>query len=370
MRTGENIYKRKDGRWEARYRKGRDKNGKIIYGHCYGKTYSEAKEKSEAAKRANTLAPVHYKQNAPKFGDICDEWLHFNQLRFKKSTFIKYQTSIRKYVGPYLGELFLSQISTEIIGKFGAYLMSSCNLSPKTTQDILVLVHSILEHGTKQYPGQYTKVEFFYPKRKPMEMRVLSVSEQKKLTDYLVSDLCPCKLGVLLALWTGLRIGELCALQWRHINLEDKTIKIESTMQRLCKGNPEAGCKTEIIVDSPKTLSSVRTIPINTYIQTLCSAMDPHNPDAYFLTGISHYMEPRLLQYHFQRYVTSCNLQNVTFHTLRHTFATRCVEVDFEIKSLSEILGHANTAITLNRYVHCSMDLKRKNMEKLERLNL
>lgn len=369
MRTGENIYKRKDGRWEARYRKGRDETGKIIYGYCYGRTYSEAKAKSETV-RTTVLTPMHQKQPQPTFGEICDAWLQINQLRFKKSTFIKYQTSIQKHIQPRLGTLRISQITTETISRFCSYLILSCDLAPKTTQDILVLVHTILEYGMKQYPGQYTKVEFYYPKGKKQEMRVLSKSEHHKLTEYLVADMCPCKLGVLLALWTGIRIGELCALQWRHVNLQEKTIKVESTMQRLCQTESGSTRKTSVIVDSPKTVSSVRTIPISESIQKLCDKMDPHNPNAYILTGTEHFMEPRLLQYHFQRYAASCNLHDITFHTLRHTFATRCVEVDFEIKSLSEILGHANTAITLNRYVHCSMDLKRKNIEKLEMLNI
>lgn len=371
MRTGENIYKRKDGRWEARYRKGRDEQGKIIYGYCYGKTYSEAKTKAEAnrEKAGNVLIPMSHKQLLPTFGEICGAWLQINQLRFKKSTFIKYQTSIQKYIRPMLGTLRISQITTETISQFCSYLIFSCDLAPKTTQDILILVHTILEYGMKHYPGQYAKVEFYYPKGKKQEMRVLSKSEYKKLSEYLAADLCPCKLGVLLALWTGMRIGELCALQWRHVNLLDKTIKVESTMQRLCQSEPGATCKTAVIVDSPKTISSIRTIPISESMQMICSKMDPHNPAAYILTGTEHFMEPRLLQYHFRRYAAFCNLQDVTFHTLRHTFATRCVEVDFEIKSLSEILGHANTSITLNRYVHCSMDLKRKNIEKLEMLD-
>lgn len=372
MRTGENIYKRKDGRWEARYRKGRDEHGKIIYGYCYGKTYSEAKAKSEKfrAKSENILMTAQPTQVRPIFGEICNAWLQVNQLRFKKSTFVKYQTAIQNHILPKLGTLRISQITTETINKFCSYLIFTCNLAPKTTQDILVLVHTILEYGIKQYPGPYTKVEFYYPPKKRQEMRVLSKAEYNKLSEYLLTDLCPCKLGVLLALKTGIRIGELCALQWRHVNLQEKTIKIASTMQRLCQNDLATPHKTAVIVDSPKTISSVRTIPICESVQILFHKLNPHNPNAYILTGTDHFMEPRLLQYHFQRYTASCNLQDVTFHTLRHTFATRCVEVDFEIKSLSEILGHASTSITLNRYVHCSMDLKRKNIEKLETLNI
>ena len=81
-------------------------------------------------------------------------------------------------------------------------------------------------------------------------------------------------------------------------------------------------------------------------------------------------MEPRVLQFRFQKYVDDCNLKDVHFHTLRHTFATRCIEAGVDVKSLSEILGHANATITINRYVHCSMDMKRKNLDKLDLLNL
>ncbi len=160
MRTCENIYKRKDGRWEARYRKGRDEHGKIIYGYCYGKTYSEAKTKAEVvrARTGNAPTPVHLKQLLPMFGEICDTWLQINQLRLKKSTFIKYQTSIQKHIRPILGTLRISQITTETINQFCSYLICSCNLAPKTTQDILTLVHTILDYGMLQYPGQYAKV--------------------------------------------------------------------------------------------------------------------------------------------------------------------------------------------------------------------
>ena len=283
MRTGENIYKRKDGRWEARYRKGRDERGKIIYGYCYGKTYSEAKAKSEKfrTKSENILMTAQPTQARPIFEEICNAWLQVNQLRFKKSTFVKYQTAIQKYIRPKLGTLHLSEITTEVINKFCSYLIFTCDLAPKTTQDILVLVHTILEYGVKHDPGPYKKVEFYYPPKKRQEMRVLSKAEYNKLSEYLLTDLCPCKLGVLLALKTGIRIGELCALQWRHVNLQEKTIKIASTMQRLCQNDPAAPRKTAVVVDSPKTISSVRTIPICESIQILFHKMDPHNPNAY-----------------------------------------------------------------------------------------
>ena len=123
--------------------------------------------------------------------------------------------------------------------------------------------------------------------------------------------------------------------------------------------------KTKIVIGTPKSDTSARTIPISDDAAELCRKMNPKSPTAFILTGTPHYMEPRTLQYRMERYTENCGLDGVHFHTLRHTFATRCVEVGFEIKSLSEILGHANTTITLDRYVHSSMELKRDNMNKL-----
>lgn len=247
--------------------------------------------------------------------------------------------------------------------------MNEYRLSAKTVTDILVLVHSVLTYSAKICPT-VSPVEIQYPQKRTKEMRVLSRSEQTVLTEYLLTDLDPCKFGVLLALWTGMRIGEVCALQWDHLILEERLIKVEATMQRLHNSDPLAPFKTYIVLDLPKTVSSIRSIPMGKQITDICQRMNPDNSKAYILTGAERYMEPRLLQYHFQRYAADCGLAGVSFHTLRHTFATRCIEVGFDIKSLSEILGHANTSITLNRYIHCSMELKRENMRKLDSIGI
>ena len=113
MRTGENIYKRKDGRWEARYRKGRKDNGKIIYGFCYGKTYSEAKSKMETARKCLPTISLVGKHKAPTVGSICDDWIRINRIRLKESTCVKYQTSIDKYIRPFFGDIPVSDITSD-----------------------------------------------------------------------------------------------------------------------------------------------------------------------------------------------------------------------------------------------------------------
>ena len=199
------------------------------------------------------------------------------------------------------------------------------------------------------------------------EMRVLSREEQTRFVSCLLDDMDTCKFGVLLTLFTGVRIGELCALQWGNISLKEQTIRIDATLQRLrdtsTADNP--GSRTRIVIGTPKSDTSIRTIPITDYTAELCGKMNPHSSAAYVLTGTENYMEPRALQYRMEKYTRECGLEGVHFHTLRHTFATRAVEVGFEIKSLSEVLGHATTTITLDRYVHSSLILKRDNMKKL-----
>ena len=366
MRTGENIYKRKDGRWEARYAKGRDASGRIVYGFCYGRTYSAAKEKAEQAKQQNAQELRFEKRNANSIGNFCEEWLGLNRLRLKESTYVKYQSSIRKYIKPYLGDMDLGELDTKAVNKFTSELLYTHGLSPKTVKDILLILHSILKYANKQVPGVCVPLEIIYPKDSRTEIRVLSTDEQTRVTNFLLTDMNDCKLGTLLALWTGVRIGELCALRWDHIYLDEACIRIDATMQRLKDTRLNADSKTRVLIDTPKSTAAVRVIPINPQAVELCRRMKPQSPTAYLLTGTQKFMEPRVLQYHFQRYMADCCLEGVHFHTLRHTFATRCIEVGFEIKSLSEILGHANTAITLNRYVHCSMTLKRENMKKLQ----
>lgn len=129
----------------------------------------------------------------------------------------------------------------------------------------------------------------------------------------------------------------------------------------------EGGNQTHIVIGEPKSEKSIRTIPLTDYAVTFCRRF-ANKDDTYLLTGTGEYMEPRTLEYRFQKYTQECGLRGVHPHTLRHTFATRAVEAGFDIKSLSEILGHASTTITLERYVHSSLALKRTNMEKLDKV--
>ena len=371
-RKGENIYKRKDKRWEARYIKGYHSDGRAKYGYCYAVSYSEVKKKVYAAKAA-LLTDISKSDISKKrrFTCYCDEWLLMNRTRVKESTYVKYNTVIQNHIKPKLGGCLVQALSSLIVEQFSYELLYEEELSPKTVKDILVVLNSVLKYTAKQFPQGFPKIEIVYPKDIKKEMRVLTRTEQTVFAQYLLEDIDECKFGVLLALLTGMRIGEICALKWENVCLKDRIIKVSSTMQRLHDFSEDSKTKTRVVISNPKSDTSARLIPLTDYALKLCKAQVTNEKNAFVLTGSKDsYIEPRTMQYKLKRYTSDCGLAGVHFHTLRHTFATRCVEVDFELKSLSEILGHSSPKITLERYVHSSMELKRDNMNKLAAVGL
>ncbi len=363
-KKGENIYKRKDNRWEARYIKGRNQDGSPYYGYCYGRTYREVKEKVTQARVEQAKGIPRSKPQS--FAMYCDQWLQLNRDTVKESTYVKYQSTLEKHIKPALGQKKPLTLSTIIIEEFSHELLYNKGLSSKTVKDILIQLHSILNYTAAQFSDNFPAIQIVYPKEKRREIRILTKEEQNLFTEYLMREMDPCKFGVLLSLSTGMRIGEICALRWGDILLEDRVICVGRAMQRLRNiSNTETG-KTRIHISDPKSASSVRVIPLTDFSVDLCRMQQQIHPEAYILTGrVDYYMEPRTLQFRLRKYTRECGLKNVHFHVLRHTFATRCVEVGVEIKSLSEILGHASPRITLERYVHPSLELKREEMQKL-----
>lgn len=302
-----------------------------------------------------------------KLSTFCDEWLRLKRSTVKESTYVKYDTILENHIKPKLGSYFIAAIDPILVEQFAYDLIHKNRLSTKTVKDILTVLHAVLKYAGRQFPW-LDKIEIIYPKLEKKEMRVLSREEQARFTAYLLNDMDNCKFGTLLTLMTGIRIGEICALCWKDISLKEGVIYVTATMQRIKSLDEQSGSKTRIFISDPKSFSSARTIPLSPFMLELCKKFSG-NPNAYVLTGKKDiYMEPRTLQYRMDRYVRDCDLSGVHFHTLRHSFATRCIEVGFEIKSLSEVLGHASPQITLDRYVHSSIELKRENMMKLENI--
>lgn len=367
-RTGENIYKRKDGRWEARYILFYDEKGKAKYRYLYAKTYAEVKSKL-INERTQTVKSMSSKSNTV-YNKWLDDWLISKKNVVKESTYIRYKNTIENHVRPELGKYPVSKISSELIENFIIKKsqngkLSGGGLSNKSLSDIMVIIKETFKFA--QSHGEIVSCNFnMIPIRKATnKMRVLSVSEEQKLVTVISNSTDRYKLGVLICLYTGIRIGELCALKCKNISITDKTLKIEATMQRLQCDDFNCTSKTKITITDPKTYNSVRIIPIPDF---LLEKIMPFitMPNAYLLSGNSiDIVEPRTMQNRFKSYLKQGMISDANFHSLRHTFATRCVEVGFDAKTLSEILGHSSVKITLDKYVHSSMQLKRTSMEKL-----
>ena len=368
-KKGENIYKRKDGRWEGRYIKFYDENSKPKYGYIYGHTYTEVKNKLllnkvDIVNESTEVKTVLYSQ-------ILEQWLNSVKINVKESTYVRYCGLVNNHIIQYLGKYPVSKISTMQIETYirmqlqSGQVKNAQPLSSKTVNDILTVIKSSMEYA--KYNG-YTVIcnlSKVTVKKTDKEMRILNQDEQTKLTQFLVSEMDLSKFGILLSLYTGIRIGELCALQWSDFDMENKVIKINKTLQRIQNIDGVKGCKTKIVITEPKSQCSVREIPIPNAIMNYVE-MFYRSQKEYILTGEKkNFVEPRTMQNRFKNYLEKSGIESVNFHALRHTFATRCIELGFEIKSLSEILGHASVNITLNRYVHSSFELKSSNMNKL-----
>lgn len=370
-KKGENIYKRKDGRWEGRYIKFYDGGGKAKYGYLYGKTYTDVKSKLRDIQSDLKYGINSTTHSSLEYSEILTAWLQSNRINVKESTYMRYKQLIEKHIAPSLGKYQLSRISSQLVERFvddklrNGRLDGKGGLSPKTVTDIITIIKSSMEYASYHGFSVSCNLSRLSVKKKDKEMRVLTTQEQKNLTCILLFKTDLSKLGILLSLYTGIRIGELCALRWENLNIENRTLRVRETMQRIQSSESSEKAKTKIVITEPKSKCSIRDIPLPDFLLDIIKEFQS-SPKSFVLTGDrNRFIEPRTMQNHFQRYVKESGIDRANYHSLRHTFATRCVEVGFEIKSLSEILGHANVNITLNRYVHSSFDLKSNNMNKL-----
>ena len=345
-RRGENIYKRKDGRWEGRYIKQYDIKGKAQYGYVYGKTYSAVK-KLLAEKQIKNTKPEKIRTGSV-YKDILVSWLESQRLNKKESTYAHYYQIIHTHLIPDIGFIKIERMSTKLVEKYITQLLESGRidgtggLSAKTVSDILAIIKATIEYANYNDYLLQCNLDKVYIKQQNTEMRVLSIDEQQKLTLVLLEETDLTKFGVLLSLYTGIRIGEVCALKWENLNVADGILSIKETMQRIKDTSSYSTSKTKIVITEPKSKCSIRDIPLPSFITSIAKGFQCRK-DAYVLTGEKNrYIEPRTMQNRFKALIRESQINDANYHTLRHTFATRCIEVGFELKTLSEIMGLHN----------------------------
>lgn len=366
-RRGDNIRKRKDGRWEARYPKGRREDGTRKYASVYAATYREVKEKrqlfllaeQEQQKQASTLL----------MRDALQMWQQSNRIRLKGASVSRYQYLIDTHINPELGNIPLAELSVSTVNAFLSRKLDSGRLDGKGglsstyVRSIMLVIHAAITYASRVSLCEPLHAEISKPPLSRKEMAIFSREHQRILENSLLSDTNETKLGVYISLYTGLRIGEVCALAWEDVDLENRMLHVRHTVVRVL--HEEETNNSSLRLDLPKTPSSLRSIPICSKLHTLLTQYACRGMRGYVLTASETFLNPRTYEYRYSKLLNACNIPYLNYHALRHTFATRCVEAGMDVKMLSEILGHSNAAITLNTYVHASLDMKRVQLEKL-----
>lgn len=367
-KRGLNIHKRKDGRWEGRHEAGRKPNGKIMYRSVYGKTYAEVKEKMKNM-AANVLPSMSLPKTGKTFGDAASMWVQNSQIKNKGGTTNKYQNLIDSHILPYWSDIKLSEINSFMINSFlkekleNGRLNGKGGLSPSYVRSIMIVMNSVINYAIAEKMCEPLRSPILKPAIIKKEIEVLSLENQRRLEETISTPDDPTELGILISLYTGLRIGEICALAWNDIDYHKGTLKVNHTVARV--KSPDCRSSSILIIDTPKTKASIREIPIPLRLTDALKRTHEISLSPYVVSTSESFVSPRTYDYRYHKIITSAGIPNVNYHTLRHTFATRCIEAGVDIKSLSEILGHANVAITLNTYVHSSIDTKRLQLEKL-----
>jgi len=371
-RRGENIRKRKDGRWEGRYIKSRTPDGQAQYGSVYAEGYLEVKAKLAAIKGVGEQRKPRTSELDMTLREALALWLEHHRQKLRQQTYDKYVRMVEAHLADSLGRCAVARLDARIINAFldekqkHGRLVGQGALSGGYIKIMRYLIMSALRYVSKQVHCPALEEEVVEYKGKKTECKVLSPEEQGRLERYLCHEMDRTKLGVLLSLQLGLRIGEVCGLQWGDVSFQARTITITRSLQRIENPDKSVGApKTILATLEPKTENSFRVIPLPAHLFQLLKRFYLGNPNGYVIAEPGSRIEPRTLRNRFQRILAECGLPQVNHHALRHSFATSCVENGMDIKSLSELLGHANVQITLNTYVHPSMEQKRKQLEQM-----
>lgn len=332
-RRGENIRKRKDGRWEGRYIKGYDsKKQKARYASVYGKTYAETKQKLDEAKYKSSIGVVYVDAKNKLFGEIINSWFNAKKINLKPSSIIKYQNLIEKHILPELGHRKLRELNADLFYTFLDAQQKNGNkknggmLSTSSLQTMLYILNATIKYAASNNMVAYFSICLTRSGKEATPIQTLEQHEEDALDLFLSTHISRRNLGIMLSLYCGLRIGEVCALQWTDIDTKNAILYVRRTVQRIAHSSGKT--KTKIHVGSPKSKSSIRVIPIPSFlVPIICTLAQEDPPDAYILTGsINKPLEPRTFQYYFDQVLTMAGIQKTNYHTLRHTFATHVPE--------------------------------------------
>ena len=363
-RKGENITKRKDKRWEGRYIAGRHADGRAKYGSVYGKSYDETRAKLLPLKMT-AAKPLAEGLFCGTFGEYAKLWFAEKSKHVKPSTRDNYERSLQNHILPALGEFPMQRLCPQNIEDLKA-LLTAKGLSNGTARNILLLLTSITRRAA--LTGAIERdacLDLKLSKAPQHKEEALTRVEQRRLEKTATQH--ENGFAVTLALYTGLRIGELCALRWEDVDLSRRVLHVKGSVQRL--KNPEKqGALTAIKIGAPKSESSRRTVPLPESLLFQLLRRKAEAKSEYVIECRGGLAEPRVVQYRFGRLLEQAGLRHVKFHALRHTFATRCMELGMDAATISGLMGHASVKMTLDIYTASLLEHRLEAVKLLDQL--
>lgn len=365
-RHGDSIFKRKDGRWEARYLVERKADGKAVYRSIYAKTYRDVREKRDLAIQMGEI--TQKKNETLNFSYILEQWLICNEGRLKKQTVVKYRYCMEKHILPELGMVPMEKLCPDMINQFYQQKLThggkdGQELSGNYVRIMSIILSSALKFAVNQGWCEPLRGQILKPKTENKKAAVMQRKEQLQLEHTLGPYPTGAALAVYLSLYAGLRIGEVCALKWSDIDFDEKLLYVNGTVVRINEDH-----HTLLKIDVPKSNTSRRVIPLTEQLCTVLEKEQKRSFSSYVVAKENQkdFMNPRTLENNYKNLLRQSGLDSMPYHTLRHTFATRCMECGVDTKSLSEMLGHSKVNITLDIYVHSSLEVKRNAIRRLK----
>lgn len=302
------------------------------------------------------------KNKSKTYNDVLYEWLKNKKDNVKESTYLKYLILIDTYISNLLGNIKFNKLKNDDIKCFFEN-KTICYLSDSLKNNIFIILNASINYGiSKKYRKNFIieKIQF---KKIKNEVTYFTKKEEELLVNYLIDNINLRNLSILLALFSGLRIGEICALRWTDVDFINNTLTINKTAQRIKDIDETSNSKTKLIVDKPKTTSSIRIVPIPEILVSILKEFKQEN-DCYIFSNDSLIpKDPRAVEKYFSNVLKKVGIKQLNFHSLRHTFATRLREQKVDIKVISELLGHSDWKITQSIYVHASLDYKRDSVD-------
>lgn len=354
-KTGITITKRKDGRYVGKFIAEYADNGKAQYHYVYGKTYEEAENKVLIGREiASRFLSCRY----ITVGKVYREWLNAVVNRVKESTLANYKNKFEKHILPEFGDIPCADLTA---GRINAFINKKLadGLSASYVRDIFTVFKTMLKYAQEEYGFRLSLKNVTLPKAERKQVEKISDEQQKKLVAYLKGNMSITAFGILLSLYMGLRIGELCGLKWEDVDFHNKILHIRRTVQRISSANGNR--KTKIVISAPKSATSFREIAIPDALMKYFE-MFRSEADHFILSGTDKPVEPRTMQYRYKKILRTAEVEDHNYHKLRHTFATNSAEKGFNVKALSAVLGHSSVTLTLNRYIHPDRTYERRLM--------